>query len=164
VSIFVPDLYYERVSSISSDVLREHGIRGLMVDLDNTIMFRDSHEIPADVRVWLSSLRMDDIRVCIVSNNWHAKVESIAEELDVPLVAKALKPFPRAFRAGMQAIGTVVPETAMVGDQIFTDIVGAAMLGVTTILVHPLSSSDPPHTLLLRRIEAKIMANRAPLS
>ena len=105
-----------------------------------------------------------EIKVCLVSNNWHRRVSGVAEELGFSLVSKALKPLPFAFRRGMRLMGVKPSETATIGDQVFTDVLGGNLAGTLTVLVDPLSHTDLPHTLLLRRIEAKVMADRVPLA
>ncbi|MDA3936793.1 MAG: HAD hydrolase-like protein, partial [Actinomycetota bacterium] len=87
----------------------------------------------------------------------------VADELDMDLVAKAIKPLPFAFLIALGKIGVSRKHAAVIGDQLFTDVLGGSILGMTTILVAPLSKSDLPHTLILRRLEARILAGRRPL-
>jgi HAD superfamily phosphatase (TIGR01668 family) len=102
------------------------------------------------------------LSVCLVSNNWHDYVYRFAEELDLPIAGKALKPLPFGFLAGARLLGLTARECAVVGDQLFTDVLGGKLVGATTVLVVPTSTSDLPHTLVLRRIERVIMAGRTP--
>ena len=78
------------------------------------------------------------------------------------LVSKAVKPLPFAFLRALQLLGVRRRDAAMVGDQLFTDVLGASLLGIRTILVEPLSRTDLPHTLVLRRLEAVVLRGRAP--
>lgn len=159
-----PDRYYTAVGAIDLGELRASGIRGVLLDLDNTILPRDTGEIPDTARAFAKGLADHGIRVCLVSNNWHHRVSSVADELGFALVSKALKPLPFAFRRGMRLIGTAPSETATIGDQVFTDVLGGNLAGTLTVLVDPLSRADLPHTLLLRLFEAKVMADRVPLA
>ena len=164
MSVVRPDRYYTSVGAIDLDSLREAGIRGVLLDLDNTILPRDTGEIPQAARTFAKNLGEHGIRVCLVSNNWHHRVSAVADELGSLLVSKALKPLPFAFRRGMRLMGTLPGETATIGDQIFTDVLGGNLAGTMTVLVDPLSRTDLPHTLFLRLIEARVMADRVPLA
>lgn len=157
-----PDLYYTSVTAIDLDALQRDGIRFLLIDLDNTLLPRDRGEFPSEIRAWVAGLGQRGLSACLVSNNWHAHVAGLAREIDLPVVARALKPFPAAFRRGLERLEATPEQTAMIGDQVFTDILGGNLLGMTTVLVMPQSRSDLPHTLVLRRLERSILAGREP--
>jgi len=135
----------------------------MLVDLDNTLLPRDTNEVPDDLRAWASDLRAKGFKVCLVSNNWHERVKTVAEELGFDLVAKAVKPLPFAFLRALSKASSTRRQAVVVGDQLFTDVLGGKMLGMTTVLVEPLSATDLPHTLLLRRLERLVLAGRVPL-
>ncbi|HET6498430.1 MAG TPA: YqeG family HAD IIIA-type phosphatase [Coriobacteriia bacterium] len=157
-----PDLYYTNVTAIDLSALERDGIKYLLIDLDNTLLPRDGTGFPPEVRSWVAALGPRGLAACLVSNNWHAHVPALARDIGLPLVAKALKPFPSAFRKGLRTLGATPGQTAMIGDQLFTDVLGGNLLGMTTVLVTPQSSSDLPHTLLLRRLERRVLAGRTP--
>lgn len=158
-----PDYYYRTVQDIDLAGLRARGVDTLLVDLDNTLLPRDTNEVPDELRVWVSLLADAGFRVCLVSNNWHERVFGVAEELGFDLVPKALKPLPFAFLKALKKAGSRPANAAVVGDQLFTDVLGGKWLGAVTVLVAPLSASDLPHTLILRRIERLLLADRSPL-
>jgi uncharacterized protein len=164
VGMLSPDFYYSSVTAIDLALLGQAGVRHLLMDLDNTLMPRDRSEIPAEIRAWIDSLPLRGMDACLVSNNWHAHVQDIADHIGLPIVAKSLKPFPPAFHKGLRVLGGTPDTTAVVGDQVFTDILGGNLLGMTTVLVTPQSASDLPHTLLLRRVERVVLAGRQPLA
>ncbi len=159
-----PDYYYESVASIDLADLRERGVDTLLVDLDNTLLPRNSETVTESARAWASLLDDHGFRVCIVSNNWHERVAGVAKELGFALVAKAVKPLPFAFWIALKRLGSTRKRAAVVGDQMFTDIAGGKLLGLTTILVTPISKSDLPHTLVLRRLERRLLAGREPVA
>ncbi|MBE0475785.1 MAG: YqeG family HAD IIIA-type phosphatase [Coriobacteriia bacterium] len=159
---FIPDLYYTDVHAVDLDDLKSRGVRALLVDLDNTLLPRDSNAMTAELRAWARRLDAEGFRVCLVSNNWHGRVSAVAAELGFEIVPKALKPLPFAFRRAMTLLDASPAETAVVGDQLFTDILGGNALGLLTVLVQPLSSTDLPHTLALRLIEQRLLADRKP--
>lgn len=160
--LFRPTHYVTGITAVDLGALTDAGVRGLLVDIDNTIMARKAGVLPASASAWIAEVRAAGLAVCLVSNNWHDYVHEYASELGVPIVAKALKPLPFGFVAAARALDLATKECAVVGDQLFTDVLGGNLVGASTVLVVPVSSSDLPHTLVLRRIERLIMAGRTP--
>lgn len=158
-----PRDYYRSVNDIDLDELSRDGIDTLLIDLDNTLLARDATDVPDDVRAWAAHVLARGFKVRIVSNNWHSHVPAVAERIGFELVAKAVKPLPFAFMKALASMGSDRRRAAVIGDQLFTDVLGGNLMGMRTILVTPLSSSDLPHTLMLRRIEKMLLAQRRPL-
>ena len=155
-----PDLYLTSVHAIDLDALVADGIRVLLLDLDNTLLPRDTNVVPDELRAWAGGLKAKGLKVCLVSNNFHDRVRIVAAELGFDLVDHAVKPLPFAFLRALRKVGAARSEAVVVGDQLFTDILGGRLLGMRTILVTPLSQTDLPHTLVLRRLEALVMRGR----
>ena len=158
-----PDLYYSSLYAVDLDELARRGISAIVIDLDNTIVPRDTCLLDDRGREWVARTK-ERFDLGIVSNNTQAYPVAMAEELDLLLVAPAMKPSRRGYRKAMEALGADAAHTAIIGDQIFTDVLGGNRTGITTVLVDPLVANDLPHTLLLRRFEALIMAGRHPLA
>jgi uncharacterized protein len=161
-NVLTPDQYLRSVHDIDLDALRAEGVEALLMDLDNTLLPRDTSAVPDAIVAWAASLRESGIKVVLVSNNWHERVHSVAEELGFELVAKAVKPLPFAFLRALSLLGVTRKQAAIVGDQMFTDVLGGKLLGIKTIMVLPLSTSDLPHTLMLRHVEKVLLAGRQP--
>lgn len=158
-----PDRYFARISRIDIDRdLLALGFRNVLLDVDNTILTRDTHEVPRDVGLWLARARDAGISFCLVSNNFHNGVYQLANRLSLPIVAKAVKPLPPAFLMALGKLGAKRAETVVVGDQLVTDVMGAHFLGMKAYLLAPLVEQDLPHTLLLRNFERAIMGERKP--
>jgi len=157
-----PDYYLRSVLDIDLAALKARGIDTLLIDLDNTLLPRDSNIVPDNLKQWAADLRGAGFKACLVSNNWHERVLHVADELGFDLVPKAIKPLPFAFWKALKRAGSDRRHAAIVGDQLFTDILGGKFTGITTILIAPLSSADLPHTLFLRRIERVLLAGRQP--
>jgi HAD superfamily phosphatase (TIGR01668 family) len=157
-----PDRWVSSVHAIDLDGLYASGVRMLLLDLDNTLLPRDTNVVPDELKAWAAGLRDRGFAVCLVSNNWHERVRIVAAELGFDLVDKAIKPLPFAFLKALSRAGARRSEAAVVGDQLFTDILGGRLLGMRTILVSPLSEMDLPHTLLLRRLEALVLNGTTP--
>lgn len=164
MAIFSPTYLYRRVTAIDLDALRARGIEALLIDIDNTILPRDTGQMTEELTQWSTRLQSEGFKVCLLSNNWHDHVKNIADALGIAMVPRALKPLPFGFRRAVKLLGTTRQKTAVIGDQMFTDILGGNLLGMTTVMVQPLSESDLPHTLFLRKIERRLLADRQPLS
>ena len=163
MALFKPDRYFARITriDIERDILAQ-GYHCVLLDIDNTILSRETNAIPRDVGVWLGQARDAGIAFCLVSNNWHANVHELAADLGLPIVAKAMKPFPAAFICARGKIGAKRAETVVIGDQLMTDVVGAHLAGMKAYLLAPLVEKDLPHTLLLRKVERVLMGDREP--
>ena len=158
-----PDRYFARISRIDIDRdLLALDFRNVLLDVDNTILTRDTHEVPRDVGFWLAKARDAGITFCLVSNNWHEGVYQLANRLSLPIVAKAVKPLPPAFLMALRKLGAKRSETVVIGDQLVTDVMGAHFLGMKAYLLAPLVEQDLPHTLLLRNFERVVMGERKP--
>ena len=144
----------EAIWEIDLDWLASRGIRGLILDLDNTLVDWNDTRVRPEVRAWLEAARRKGLRLCVASNAmWGGRVARVAAALGLTAVPRAGKPFPVAFRRAMQTLGTEARTTCAIGDQVFTDMLGANWLGVMTILVKPLSRRESAHTRLIRLIE-----------
>lgn len=108
---------------------------------------------PEEVQAWVRRLREKGLAGCIVSNNFSLRVRQVGAVLGIPVVGWALKPVPVGFWRAMAIMGTRPATTALVGDQLFTDVLGGNLLGMYTILVEPLSPDEFPTTKLVRRLE-----------
>jgi hypothetical protein len=161
--VLSPDYYLKSVHEIDLDELKSDGIDTLLIDLDNTLLPRDTNEVPDELRAWAAEVRDRGFSVCLVSNNWHERVKGVADELGFCLVPKAVKPLPFAFLKALTLTGSSRAKACVVGDQLFTDILGGKLLGIRTVLVSPLSETDLPHTLALRRLERVFLRDRQPI-
>lgn len=158
MAVFQPDRYFARLSRIDIEAdLRAAGLGTVLLDIDNTLRSRADGEVPADARAWLARCRDADVDVCLLSNSWHGNAFDLADELGLPIVAKAMKPLPSGYLTAMRTMRSKARSTVVVGDQLFTDIVGAKLLGLRTYLVAPLSEVDLPHMAALRTIERAIV-------
>lgn len=162
--MLAPDYYYSSVHAIDLDALARSGVRALLLDMDNTLIPRDTNLVTDELKSWAAGLTERGFRVCLLSNNWHERVRVVARELGLDIVDHAVKPLPFAFLRARKRVGVRASQCAVVGDQLFTDILGGKLLGMRTVLVEPLSATDLPHTLLLRRLEALVLKRRSPLS
>jgi HAD superfamily phosphatase (TIGR01668 family) len=164
MSLLAPDGYFDSVTSIDPKALVEQGFGIVILDIDNTLVPRGTKELPSGVRAWVHALREQGLRPCLLSNNWHRTVFRYADELDIPIVYKAMKPLPFAYvRALKKAARKKGEKVVVIGDQIFTDMFGAHILGYQALLVAPQTTIDLWYTLLLRKLEHLILGDRPPI-
>jgi HAD superfamily phosphatase (TIGR01668 family) len=152
--LFKPTYQVDSIDSIPVEKLKRHGIRGLIIDLDNTMTPWNDLEVGPKVAQWFNELKDAGVGACVVSNNKRKqRVAVVAEHLGIPFVFRATKPRRKAFRAGMEILGTDAMDTAVIGDQLFTDILGGNRLGLCTILVLPISDREFIGTRFMRQME-----------
>ena len=111
---FKPDRFLTRVTALDpvSDI-KEAGFAHVFLDLDNTLLTRDTHEVPADIKGWLDRLKEAGVAPCILTNNWHHGAHEWAERLGLPIVSHAVKPLPFAYFAAMKKGGGAPPLNAV---------------------------------------------------
>jgi HAD superfamily phosphatase (TIGR01668 family) len=125
----------------------------MIIDLDNTLVAWGAEEIPHRLKEWVGALQNNSFKLCLVSNARASRARRMGEDLGLPVVTPALKPAHRPFKRGLQCLGLSAEEVAVVGDQIFTDVLGGNRMGLFTILVDPISQSEFLGTRVVRRIE-----------
>jgi HAD superfamily phosphatase (TIGR01668 family) len=145
------------IKQIDITILQERGIKGIIFDLDDTLVKSFEPTADPDVSRWLAQIQRE-FAVFIVSNNASdLRVRLASEHLGVMGIAQAGKPSRRSFRKALQLMNLQVHEVAIVGDQLFTDILGGNRLGALTILVDPLSTEVGWHRNLMRAFERYIL-------
>lgn len=163
MSLFQPDRYFSRITAIDVEHdLLGAGYSNVLLDIDNTLRSRETGDIPRDVGVWLGNARDAGVSFCLLSNNWHDDVFDFAKKLDLPIVAKACKPFPFGYSRGISLLDCDKASVVAIGDQMLTDVVGAHLAGISAYLVLPLVDVDLRHTLALRTIERGLLGSREP--
>ena len=154
-SIFYPKVMVNSILDISFDKLLKNNIKGLILDIDNTLVGHGIKEADERVVRWVEDVKNAGIKVCIVSNNTEDRVIKFNERLNVMAVHRAAKPRKSAFLKAAKMMGFALEETGVVGDQIFTDIWGGNRLNMFTILVKPIGK-DEPYYIKLKRILEKV--------
>jgi len=157
-----PDEFLTCVEQIDAKDLAARGFTTALIDIDNTLVPRDTHEIPASVVAWIESLKAEGLRICLITNNWHKEVLKYAEYLELPIVHASWKPVPIAFLRAIKKAGGSRRSALVIGDQVFTDVFGADFLRMYSILVLPQASKDLTHTLMLRRLERFFLRGMTP--
>lgn len=156
LSVLCPDLYVPSVREIDLSRLVARGIKGIVVDIDNTFVDWGSPDIPEKALAFFDEARVRGLRMCVLSNNFRSRIDAICNILGIP-AARGLKPMPSAFRAALAVLGTTPGETAVIGDQVFTDVLGGNLVGIYTILVTPTSHREFITTRIVRRLERVVL-------
>lgn len=155
--ILYPKLYLNSVKEISLEVLNKYSLKGLILDVDNTLIDYDK-KMPEGVKKWVEELKNSNISFCILSNtNQKQKVENIAKQLDIPYIYFAKKPLKSGFKKAKKILQLESNQIGVVGDQILTDVIGANRSKMFSILVKPIAEKDIWITKIKRPIENKII-------
>ena len=151
----VPDGVYESYRQITPELLQSKGICLLLSDLDFTLAPKSTPRPDAAVRQWIDGLRSAGIRMMILSNNRRPqRVETFCRDLGITYVGHAKKPQPAGFRRAMAQAGTDPAHTAMLGDKLLTDVLGANLSGVTALMVEPAGGARTPWQKVLHALQA----------
>lgn len=141
--LLFPDFMFDTYRELTPDYLQSKGIELLLSDLDNTLALHETARPTAEVRAWVKELTDAGIQVMIVSNNRSpARVEAYCHDLGIPYVGHAGKPKRGRLMEAMRAAGATPETTALVGDQIFTDVLGARRCGFHSFCVEPVCGRD----------------------
>lgn len=156
--IFCPHRMIDSVVEVPAADLKAQGIRGVILDLDNTLVLWHQEEMAAEITTWLEDLKAAGLKLCILSNSvLGSRSERIAERIGCAFVRKAAKPSRQGFRRAMLAMATPPEATAIVGDQMFTDILGGNRCGIYTIMVKPIHKHEFPYTRYVSRPPEKLL-------
>jgi len=155
--ILYPKLYLNSVKEITITILQENNIKGLILDIDNTLIDYDK-KMPDGVEEWIKKLKQNEFKLCILSNTNHKeKAESVAKKLNIPYLYFAKKPLKKGFKKAKEILELEEKNIAVVGDQILTDIIGANRSKMFSILVKPIDEKDIWVTKIKRPIEEIII-------
>jgi HAD superfamily phosphatase (TIGR01668 family) len=146
------------VADISIERLLERGVRGAILDLDNTLIGYHATAANEATVAWLARAREAGLQLVVLTNNRSQWAARIARSLDLPYIADARKPAPGAFRLALERIDVPKADAVAIGDQFFTDVLGARLAGLNVILVEPLAKDDPWNTRWLRILERWILS------
>ena len=159
MELYVPDVYKKSIYDINYDLLKEKGIKCLLFDLDNTLVPYNAKEVNEKLKKLFTELKKD-FKVIIFSNSPKIRVKLFASSLEVDSIAFARKPQRKNFAKVFTDYKLEEDEVAIIGDQLNTDILGGNRVGITTILINPVSKKDhfwvKPGRIYERRIMKKL--------
>ncbi len=154
---FLPNEHVKTVHDILPEKLKEKGIKGVITDLDNTLVAWDQSDATPEIIEWFKRMKNAGIQVTIISNNNEERVSHFSKPLQIPFISKARKPLAKAFKKAQQEMGLKKEEIVVVGDQLLTDVLGGNSSKFYTILVVPVVKTDGFITKFNRKIERMLL-------
>ena len=162
----LPKIIVPKLTDVAEELLHSRGIKLLMLDFDNTIVPYTTSTPTADMDAWLRTMTASQIQLCVVSNSHKDRVKIFCEKYGIPCITHANKPFSRGIKECLATFDADPKECALVGDQIFTDTLGANGTGVTSILVKAIDNhniwlklrhvAEMPFILMARKRRLKV--------
>jgi len=160
MNIFQPDNLNESVFTIDIEKLQKRGITNLIIDIEDTIIPKANWKISEEALGWINSLKSKGFNICFLSNTFHVeKAKDLSQKAGVPLITPAFKPFTFGFKRAMKILGSKKENTAVIGDQLFMDILGGNIVGTHTILVKHMTKETNFLRNLMRGLEKRILKN-----
>ncbi len=158
--IFKPTAALKSVLEITPEMLKDMGVEALILDLDNTLTTHNNPQ-PADgVCEWIDTMKSAGIKLLIVSNNHAPRVTPFAEQLKLEFVPEGAKPLPIGFNKALKQFNLPKSKVCAVGDQIFTDILGAHLSGIKSIFVYPIELEGSFFFKVKRAIEKPLLPKK----
>ena len=156
-SLMTPDFCFDTYDCVTPDFLAAHGIRALLIDIDNTLAPYEQPEPDEKIFAWFASLEAAGIKAALISNNHPPRVELFNRDLNLPAYPDSGKPKSRSLLAAMKEMGVTFEETAGLGDQLFTDTWAVHRLGMLSIIVPPIKDKKTLFFRFKRWLERPFM-------
>lgn len=138
----LPQLITDELTDLTAEFLQSRGIKLLMLDFDNTIVPYTT-DVPTEKMIdWLHTMNQSQVQLCVVSNSRNSRVQVFCQRYGIPCITRAGKPGTRGIRECLEKFGVPASQAALVGDQIYTDTMGANFAGVTSILVRAIHNHN----------------------
>lgn len=138
----LPKLVTDHLTDLTPELLQQHGIRLLMLDFDNTIVPYTTSVPTAEMSAWLENMIASEVTVCVVSNSHKDRVKVFCDRYGIPCITHAAKPRTKGIMECLAKYGVPASNAALVGDQIYTDTLGANRAGITPILIHAIDNHN----------------------
>ena len=150
---FRPTIKIPRVTDISTQLLKKYDITALILDVDNTLSTHHGEVLTDGLEEWLSYMKDSGIKLTVLSNSKESRVAPFAKKIGLDFISLGLKPLPFGYIRAVKKLGVKRKNAAIVGDQIFTDIIGGNTVGVKTVLLTPIKPEDGWSFKLRRKLE-----------
>ncbi len=162
MGLFRPTVRYRRITDITIDDLQRMAVQGILLDVDNTLTTHYCPDLSDEVAEWLRTVQAAGVKLTVVSNAKRYRVEPFAAKIGLSCVWLAAKPLPFGFWRGVRRLGVGRRHCLAIGDQTFTDTLGAKLAGVRVVQLEPIQlEEDKPFMMCKRRIEAYILKKEA---
>ncbi len=153
---FYPKRLAESSYAIDYEKLYQEGYRGILFDIDNTLVEHGADATPRAIELF-KRLKKIGFQTCLISNNSEARVSRFNKNIGTNYIYKANKPFKKNYLKAVKIMGTRIDNTVFVGDQLFTDVFGANQIGMMTYLVNPIHPKEEIQIVLKRKLERIVL-------
>ena len=151
-----PDIKLGGITDITVELLNKHNIKALLLDVDNTMSTHHGTILTNGLTEWIAHMQNNGIKLMVLSNSKRFRVEPFAARIGLPFISLGCKPLPTGYLRGVKALNEKRKNVAIVGDQIFTDVLGGNAVGVKTILLTPIKLEDGWSFKVRRNLEKKL--------
>ena len=151
--LFRPNIKLDKITDISVELLNKYNISSLILDVDNTLSTHHGQVLTDGLEDWLELMRQNNIKLTILSNSTNKRLDPFAKKIGLDYISLGLKPLPFGYWRALKALGSKLKNTAIVGDQIFTDTLGGNIVGLNTILLTPIKPETSLRFRMKRRVE-----------
>ena len=148
-----PDILLHRITDIDIDIINNLKVKALLLDVDNTLSTHHGMELVEGLEDWIKKMQEHNIPMLILSNSKKQRVAPFAKKIGLPYISLGLKPLPFGYIRGKNKLGLKIKDIALVGDQLFTDVLGAKTVGMKVVLLDPIKLEDKWHFKLRRKLE-----------
>lgn len=150
--MFRPNIKLDKITDLSVSILKKYNIDSLILDVDNTLSTHHGQVLTDGLSEWLTNMRKNNIKLTILSNSTSKRLDPFAKKIGLDYISLGLKPLPFGYIRALKVLGSKRKNTAIVGDQIFTDTLGGNIVGLNTVLLTPIK----PETSLRFRMKRKV--------
>ncbi|MDE6665657.1 MAG: YqeG family HAD IIIA-type phosphatase [Ruminococcus sp.] len=158
--LFKSTASFRKVTDITPEFLKKLGIKGLILDVDNTLTTHDNPEPAENVPEWVDSMKKNNIKLIIVSNNHPPRVKPFADILGIDFLCEGKKPLSKGFKEAVKKINLPKKNIAAVGDQIFTDVLGANLYGIKMLYTVPIEHEKTTFFKIKRTLEKPFLPEK----
>ena len=151
-----PDIKLHGITDITVELLNRYNIKALLLDVDNTMSTHHGTVLTDGLVEWIAQMQENGIKLMVLSNSKRFRIEPFAARIGLPFISLGCKPLPFGYLRGVKALGEKRKNVAIVGDQIFTDVLGGNVVGVKTILLTPIKLEDGWSFKVRRKLEKKL--------
>ena len=153
MSFLKADYRFKKITDITAADLKKAGAKLVLLDADNTLSFHGSQKPYPGVPEWIEEIKKEGFVLVIISNNSESRIKPFAEKLGLPFVFKSAKPLSKGFKTACEKFGFEPKETAVIGDQVFTDVLGGKLFGSKVFLTEPLGPETDFFIKIKRKFE-----------
>ncbi len=158
--IFTPTIAFKTILDVTPELLAKMDVKGLVLDLDNTLTTHDNPKAADGVLDWIYMMKKNNISLMILSNNTAERVTPFAEMLGLDFVPDGAKPLTKGYKQAIRKLGLPKQNVCGVGDQLFTDILGTSLTGIKSIFVYPIEFEHTKFFKIKRAIEKPMLPRK----